>query len=328
MTTDLFDAASDAQSLTKEKGSTITCCPTCGSNHTAEFLSAPDRFHLRKKFYRLRRCGSCAGVWQSNPPTPEEMGDHYTREYHDAIVAAGEGSAASRWKEQVKLISRFKQRGSILDIGCSSGGFLSTMKREDWSLNGVEMEESTAEKARANTAANVFVGDVLTAPFSPGSFDVITCFDVIEHIYDPRQFLMRIREWLKPGGIFYSMTPNIESWEARVFKSYWFGLELPRHLTLLSPRSLRSLMRDIGLEELVVKTPRVSYIERSIGYVFSELLFKLGFSATPQARPSERGLALRLLRKSFRITLVGPISKISSLANAGPCLETIFAKSK
>ncbi len=214
-------------------------CPICGGGDLGELLTAPDRFHLRKQMYRLVRCESCSGVWLASPPKPAEMGRHYTEDYHRAIMTAGEGSAASRWKDQVKLISQHKAGGEILDIGCSSGGFLSTMKGPTWKLYGIEMEESTADRARSTTGAEVFVGDAVAAPYLPGSFDVITCFDVLEHVYSPREFLTKVLEWLKPGGIFYAMMPNIDSWEARFFGTHWFGLELPRHLTHFSPRSLR-----------------------------------------------------------------------------------------
>ena len=61
------------------------------------------------------------------------------------------------------------------------------------------------------------MGDILEAPFPPESFDVITCFDVLEHLYEPRQVMTQGGKWLKPGGIFYVLVPNIDSAEARVF---------------------------------------------------------------------------------------------------------------
>jgi 2-polyprenyl-3-methyl-5-hydroxy-6-metoxy-1,4-benzoquinol methylase len=102
------------------------------------------------------------------------------------------------------------------------------------------MEASTAEKARARTGASVFVGDAVAAPYLPNTFDVITSFDLLEHVYSPREFLTKVFEWLKPGGIYYAMMPNIASWEARLFRTYWRA-ELPRHLFHFSPDSLRYL---------------------------------------------------------------------------------------
>jgi SAM-dependent methyltransferase len=321
----VIDAETSVSALGKT-GPQADACPICGRGRLADLVVAPDRFHLRRQMYRLIRCESCSGVWLEDPPKPEEMGRHYTEDYHKAIVAAGEWSATSRWKNQVKLISDYKAGGAILDIGCSSGGFLSTMKGAAWKLYGIEMEESTAERARATAGADVFVGDAVEAPFLPGSFDVITCFDVLEHVYSPRQFLTKVLGWLKPGGIFYAMMPNIDSWEARVFGSYWFGLELPRHLSHFSPRSLRYLMSELGFEEACVKTPPVSYMERSAGYVCSSLIEKLGFSPTPQAKPKAPSLPLKIVRKALRTALVTPLAQMASVAGAGPSLEVVFRK--
>ncbi len=303
-------------------------CPICGSGEVGDLLEAPDRFHLRTELYRLARCASCHGVWLLDPPAPQDMGRHYTSDYHAAIVAAGEGSAAKRWKPQVELISRFKQSGAILDIGCSSGGFLSTMKGPSWNLYGIEMEESTAEKARANTGAKVFVGDAVMAPFAANSFDVVTCFDVLEHVYDPREFLTKVHQWLKPGGIYCAMMPNIDSWEARVFGTYWYGLELPRHITHFSPTSLRSLMATLGFEEAVVRTQPISYIERSMRYIGGEISQRMGFSPTPQSKPQPLSFAQRAVRKVIRLAVIAPIARTASLAGAGPSLEVVFRKRK
>jgi SAM-dependent methyltransferase len=299
-------------------------CPICGGTQISPLLTAPDRFHLRREMYSLVGCSFCNGVWLASPPNPAEMGLHYTEDYHKAIVAAGEGSAASRWKDQRTLISRYKNGGTILDLGCSSGGFLSTMKGKEWQLYGIEMEETTAERARASTGAEVFVGDVVDAPFLPASFDVITCFDVLEHVYNPRQFLMKAREWLKPGGIFYAMMPNIDSWEARVFGTHWYGLELPRHLFHFSPKSLRYLMNETGFSEVCVMTPATSYLERSSGYVCSSALEGIGFPTTSQATPKPVSLPWKVVRKGIRLAMIRPLAHIASLAGAGPSMEVVF----
>ena len=304
----------------------LSVCPLCCCTNSIALLMAPDRFHLRKEKYSLLRCLSCGAVWQATPPRPEDMQYHYTPAYHHAIVAAGEGAAHARWKSQVKLISRLKSGGSILDIGCSSGAFLSAMRGPAWELHGIEMEPATAERARASTSAEVFVGDVMAAPYPPNRFDVITCFDVLEHVYDPRQFLTKVQTWLKPDGILYLTTPNIDAWEARLLGSYWFGLEQPRHLTLFSPHSLRVLMTDVGLTQVIVRTPAASYIERSVRYIGADLAQKLGFQPTPQATPKPVSLPWKIFRKGIRIAVVAPIAHISSLAQAGPVMEAVFRR--
>src|ERR1017187_3489649 len=141
-------------------------------------------------------------------------------------------------------------------MGCSSGAFLESLHGDGWKLHGIEMSTEPAKNAEARSGAQVFVGHILEAPFRPESFDVITCFDVLEHLYEPRQVLTKVMEWLKPGGIFYVLVPNIDSAEARVFGSYWGGLELPRHLFHYSPASLSFLAKSVGLHEISQVTRR------------------------------------------------------------------------
>jgi 2-polyprenyl-3-methyl-5-hydroxy-6-metoxy-1,4-benzoquinol methylase len=298
----------------------------CEGGGLSDWGTAPDRFHLRTKQYQLAHCKGCGIVWQMNPPAPHQMGKHYTEEYHKAIVAAGEGSAAARWKSQVQLIRKLRNGGTILDLGCSSGGFLNTMKGIGWDLYGIEMEASTAARAVASTGAKVFVGDILSAQFSPASFDVITCFDVLEHVYAPQEFLQKVLTWLKPGGIFYAMMPNIGSWEARLFGTYWFGLELPRHLFHFSPRSLLHIMSKLGFEKVLLRTPPVSYAQRSVNYVFSSVLDRFGFTPTPQATPREVGFAHRAARKTISLGVWTPIARFASFCGAGPSMEVVFSK--
>jgi SAM-dependent methyltransferase len=312
--------------ITKEPTQSGPACPLCGNHEVSDLLRAPDRFHGRRELYRLASCSSCGSVWLASPPPPEEMGFHYGEEYHQAIMAAGEGSPFKRWRRQRERILRQKQSGAILDLGCSSGGFLKTMKGESWKLFGIEMEASTAEKARQATGAEVFVGDIVDAPFPAESFDVITCFDVLEHIYDPHQFLGKVWKWLKPGGIYFAMLPNIDCWEMRILGTYWYGLELPRHLFHFSPRSLRYIMKPFGFQEVELATPRISYLERSAGYVGSAILEKMGFSPEPQSRPRQPGIPERALRKAMRLTLVASFAQLASIAGSGPTIEAIFRK--
>ena len=77
----------------------------------------------------------------------------------------------------------------------------------------------------------------------------------MEHMYKPDEVVRMAMKWLKPGGIFYVSLPNIESWEAKALGTYWFGLELPRHLFLFSPKSLRRLFTTAGYREVHLATP-------------------------------------------------------------------------
>jgi SAM-dependent methyltransferase len=299
-------------------------CPLCGSAALSALLSAPDRYQWRKEIYDLVRCNSCSLVWLASPPRPHEMAVHYGVDYYKGIATAGE--AIDRWRKQRAVIGRYKQSGDVLDIGCGSGGFLRTFKGHPWKLHGIEIAAAMADRARLNAGASVFVGDALSAPFAPESFDVITCFDVLEHVYDPQGLLRKVLEWLKPGGVFYTMLPNIDSWEARMFGSYWYGLELPRHLFHFSPRSLRNAMESVGFGEGYIKTQRGSYFQLSTRYLCDGLLDKCGVSVRPLVRAKQPGIPWRIVRKALRLSVIATFGLMAAVSGSGACMEAIFVK--
>jgi SAM-dependent methyltransferase len=299
-------------------------CAVCGEEGSTPFLAAPDRYHGRREFYQLLRCESCSFVWLNAPPNPAEMGQHYGADYDRSVAAAGE--EPDRWRGRWEMLSRYKSGGAILDLGCSAGGFLAGLDNSDWKLFGIDMSEAVARKARAKSGAEVFVGDILDAPFPPETFDAITGFHVLEHLYQPREVLAKISEWLKPNGIFYAMVPNIDSAGSRIFQSYWYALELPRHLSHFSPKSLRILARSVGLEEVSVTTDREVFIETSSRYILDDMMGKVGIARTPLAKASRPSFAFRVVRKAFRLTALPVLNALASLAGDGESIHAIFRK--
>lgn len=299
-------------------------CPVCGHGGGQRLLSAPDRFHGKTESYQLLRCPSCSLVWLKDPPPSEEMGRHYGEDYDRAIAAAGHDPA--HWRERAETVCRFKAGGAVLDLGCSSGGFLASLKGPRWQLFGIEMSESVARVAEDRTGAHVFVGDILDAPFPPASFDAITCFHVFEHLYRPKEVLAKVANWLKPGGVFYTMMPNIDSAGARIFKSHWFALELPRHLHHFSPRSLKRLAHSVGLQEVSVTMHRELFVEASLRYILDDVLRGVGIRRTPLAYAKPASLPWKIVRKGIRLTVLPLITLFSIPIGEGESIHAIFSR--
>jgi SAM-dependent methyltransferase len=310
---------------TNREDQIIEACPLCRQTDPKEWLRAPDWMHGRQKQYTLVRCSACSIVWLDHPPRPNEMHQHYTDAYHGLISTAGETSPR-RWQKHTEGILKYKQSGAILDLGCSSGAFLASLPSKSWELHGIEMSADVAKRAEAATGAKIFVGDILDAPFPPECFDVITCFDVLEHLYEPRRAMAKITEWLKPGGIFYVFVPNIDSAEARVFGSHWCGLELPRHLYHYSPASLRYLAKSAGLDEVSVETTRNAAVGYSMRYFFDDRLRALGISRTPRAYLGEASLIWKIARRIVRMTVLRFLLTLAPLAGDGEAIHGFFRK--
>jgi SAM-dependent methyltransferase len=114
-----------------------------------------------------------------------------------------------------------------------------------WRVSGIEPDEAAATLARRYTD-ELHVGDVLTAPFGPGRFDVVTAFHVLEHVPDPVAVARRMLEWLAPGGLLIVEVPNAEGLGAAIFGRAWSGLELPRHLSHFSSATLERVLTRAG----------------------------------------------------------------------------------
>jgi SAM-dependent methyltransferase len=318
---------------TKVAGDSLSCpgdggpepCPVCGQTEAREWLRAPDRLHGRQEKYTLLRCATCSLVWLSKPPKLSEMHLHYTDAYDKLISSAGENSPG-RWRDRNAALAPYKQSGAILDLGCSSGAFLQSLSGKAWDLFGVEMSEKSAKQARTKSGAQVFVGDILDAQFGPESFDVITCFDVFEHLYEPRRVMAKVVNWLKPGGFFYVLVPNVDSAEGRIFRGYWHGLELPRHLFHYSPQSLKFLAESAGLREVIVETHRNQAVGTSLRYVWDDIFRAVGIQRTPVAYLGRASLLRRAARKLARETILRALLALAPIAGGGESIHAIFRK--
>lgn len=137
----------------------------------------------------------------------------------------------------------------LLDVGCGNGEFLSLAKEVGWVVKGVEPDPTAFEIAKSH-GLDVSLGGIEQLSLRKASFDVITISHVIEHVHDPRMLLRAVFELLKPGGVLFVDTPNIEGYCAKAFGVNWRGLEVPRHLVLYSRFGISSLLREQGFRQI------------------------------------------------------------------------------
>jgi SAM-dependent methyltransferase len=115
-----------------------------------------------------------------------------------------------------KLLALVGSADRVLDVGCSSGYLARRLRERGTSVIGIEFDQRAAEEARA-VCEQVLVGDVETMdlPFGPGSFDVVLCGDLVEHLRAPDAFLERVRPLLRDNGRLVLTTPNVANWAIR-----------------------------------------------------------------------------------------------------------------
>jgi SAM-dependent methyltransferase len=142
---------------------------------------------------------------------------------------------------------RYVPGGRALEIGCGSGAFLGLLNHYGWQVTGVEINETVAATASRELGIEVFAGDWRAAPYAAESFDYVHLRHVIEHLPEPLDVLRAIARWLKPGGVVYIETPNLDSFACKQLERYWTYWDAPRHLYLFSPATLAQAAATAGL---------------------------------------------------------------------------------
>lgn len=213
-------------------------CPICGStDHRPHWLISSFRF------VRCRRCGH---IYQNPQPVFDDLQGRYAEEYF-AYERENEEQFFDLMRRGLDdvdfaaLTEALGGPGRFLDVGCATGRLLAHLRDEGWEVAGVEICEPAARFAQNQRSLPVFIGQVEDSDFEPESFDVIHFSHVIEHVPDPRLFLARVHELLRPGGFAVIVTPDAGGFQARLFGRKWRSA-IADHLNLFSHKSLRRLL--------------------------------------------------------------------------------------
>jgi SAM-dependent methyltransferase len=145
---------------------------------------------------------------------------------------------------------RWQSGGRLLDVGCATGEFSARMAEHGWQVQGVEPSPQAAAVARETYGLDVAESSLTQARFPDRHFDAVTLWDVLEHVPDPLAELAEIHRVLKVGGVLAISLPNLRSFDAALFGQYWIGLDMPRHLHVIPPTLLESMLERCGFRVL------------------------------------------------------------------------------
>jgi 2-polyprenyl-3-methyl-5-hydroxy-6-metoxy-1,4-benzoquinol methylase len=157
--------------------------------------------------------------------------------------------------------------GRLLDVGCSCGYFMEVAAARGFDAHGVEFSANAIAAARPDIQARIHEGSLDTLPDS-APFDVVSAFDLIEHVPDPRGFLRGCAKRLRPGGVLLISTPDTGHFLRHLMRSRWPMLQPMQHLHLFSRQALEQALRSEGFDEVRVDT---AYKTLSIEYLINQI---------------------------------------------------------
>jgi 2-polyprenyl-3-methyl-5-hydroxy-6-metoxy-1,4-benzoquinol methylase len=232
---------------------TVDACPLCGSPiYTPAFKEPP---------YEVRRCGACGLGYVTPRRSAEALAAMYgddtywrspspkTHGYHD--YRADEPLYLRTFRQRLGFaLADGPSGGRALDVGCAAGFCMAVLRERGFEVSGVEVSGVIAAHAIEHFGFGpaVHVGTLESAPFEEGGFDLITMWDVVEHVVDPVALLRRARALLKPGGRLVIETQDIDSRFARALGPRWHHYKHAEHIYHFNPSTVRRLARDGGFE--------------------------------------------------------------------------------
>ena len=169
----------------------------------------------------------------------------------------------SRRLDRIEKYVKGKARVRVLDLGCGFGYFLKLCDHKGWETYGMETSYFAIEIAKKNTKAQLYQGNIedqAHVQFERNYFDLVSMFEVLEHLKYPPVALRRAHRLLKLRGKLVVTTPNLNA-IMRVFSKLsgrergWYGFLDETHVNLFTPSLLRSFVEEVGFKVLELKTP-------------------------------------------------------------------------
>ncbi len=233
----------------------ITHCPLCASSNIHQLFTI-DRF---EKPFDIWQCDACFFRFRNPLPSAREEAGYYTEGYYEGTADYSytderktEKYNSYVWKARLKTIGKYVKTGSLLDIGCSFGGFInfasayyncSGVESSPYACNfalsrGLRVEQARAEEINTQREA----------------VDVITMIEVIEHTRDPLTVLKKCAAMLRSGGLLVIQTADLHSWQA-INAAANYHYYLPGHLSYFTESSLSSALMFSGFSRIKVFRP-------------------------------------------------------------------------
>ncbi len=288
-------------------------------HQTCLSCNAPQIKHLAGYYadHEMVHCISCGLVFMEKIPTPEELDAHYSLySYGDA----GYLSPITIKSYQLLLdeFEPYRKTNRILDVGCGRGWFLSEAKKRGWEVYGTEYSK-TAVGLCEQAGIEMQLGELNPAAFKHHDFDVITSFEVMEHINTPQKELQAFHQLLRSGGLFYCTTPNFNSVLRYYLKKDYNVIGYPEHLIYFTKSTLNRIVCRQGFKN-------VKFLSTGISITRFKLSKKTSTEKLIAEESADEVLRRDIDRKWYLKLVKSAINTLLTWTNTGMTLKGYYEK--
>jgi 2-polyprenyl-3-methyl-5-hydroxy-6-metoxy-1,4-benzoquinol methylase len=265
-----------------------TYCPVCQS-----FVG---EWKMKKSY---RECPSCGSYSVIHAPTKKIIVEGLNNWAHMMFQKQNVHSLPSKSiYQRVNTLIRLRLVGKkLLDVGCGKIDFLLAAKYAGFRVAGMDIAEPIIHQLQ-RYAIRAYRS---LSEIQHNTFDVVTCFDVIEHTTNPKDLLLEIRKILKKNGTLLFSTPNASALSARLLGESWWVFGPDGHYVLFTPKGLRIFLENNGFSVVDMKTNTLTqWIQtRStvINIIGNKIIYCLLFVFLPLIYTSKLGDNIDILAK-------------------------------
>lgn len=294
-------------------GEYFKACIICNSSDIKDMKGFEDAF--------LCKCAKCSFVFSRRIPTLAELMHHYDGYGRNDFLS---DITIKRYNELLDTFQKVRKTNRILDIGCGIGYFLEVARKRGWEVYGTEFTEKAIEICEAK-GIKMHKGALNPDNYPKDFFDVVTSFEVIEHINTPQIEIKNIHEVLRKDGYFYVTTPNFNSLLRYHLKEKYNVIGWPEHLSYYSPKTMNFLLSQNGFKKKWMKTTGFSLTRLNTSkqedIPYTSHAFIAEDTKDEQLRRSfEENPLLGFVKKSVNTTL--------SILGKGDALKALYFKNK
>lgn len=288
----------------------FTLCPVCSSKR--------NNIIFKKQKYEVRKCLLCTVQFISPFPKTSEIQDIYKKGYF-----LGGHSGARGYRDyrdltpnlvteaglKLNFIRKYIKKGQLLDIGAGTGIFVIEARKRGFKVGANDISPYVLDIMKRNRI-KTFAGAIETIKLPRKYFDVITGWDVIEHIPDIKKAMQMLNHSLKMGGYIFFTTPDTDRIDAKLLRTHWYSYyKIPDHVLFLNRKSIIKLLSDSGFE---VKDMKPWGFVRSLLFVFiivfgSALVFKSLSSLINRIQIFKKGFFIPLTNSIIVAKKIGEI---------------------
>lgn len=254
-----------------------------------------------KQGMNIMQCQNCSFIFVYPRPSIETQNSYYDKSFKDGsykLYSSVEDLKIRTSERRFEAFPKHMEGEKLLDVGCATGIFLDFCSQKGFQTFGVELSEEAIKKA--NKIHKIHCGTLEDAKFQDSYFDIVTMFDIIEHVLNPDQTIKEVYRILKKDGLLVISTPDISSWHAKIMGKKW-GLITPlEHLSYYSPKTITLELEKNNFKVIQArKSTKIFTLEYLFGQseFFYPGLYKL-------IRPFLKILPTKFLRK-YRDIYIG-----------------------